>query len=420
MSELRIGRTHKRLSRFIVIMLWLVAFCMPLNPFVGDACLAVGLIAGLVDSILYRFLYKGFGRLQWLVVAFMVWSCVSALLSPRPMDTFASWFYTVGLYGSVYFLMWRYMRDSDNQRWFIRLVIASAGLVCLVGFYQYFHMHGLGHMTVWVDEAQFPGLKRRMFSTLQNPNLLGAYLLMILSFLGVMVLEKWRIHENKKALLGLLVAALFLVCMVLTYSRGIWLSFFAVVAFWGFFVDKRVLPVLLVVPVLLFFYHGEVAARLWSLFDTQDTSVLLRWALWDSTTYMIADHPVFGIGWDAFWFVYPKYNYFIQTPGVIIFHAHNMYLNMLAEVGIPGAFFYFAAIVGHGIASWQSRIAKTSFLVKYGISAVLLGILISGITDYDLFSHQVSIVFWQLLGWSAALMASAESVYQKDNLKGNQ
>ena len=33
----------------------------------------------------------------------------------------------------------------------------------------------------WVDEAAFPLLRRRMYSTLYNPNLLSAFLLIVMS-----------------------------------------------------------------------------------------------------------------------------------------------------------------------------------------------------------------------------------------------
>ena len=82
-------------------------------------------------------------------------------------------------------------------------------------------------------------------------------------------------------------------------------------------------------------------------FSGQDTSVMLRWALWDSTMYMIEDFPVFGIGWDAFWMTYPDYNYFIQDPTVIIYHAHNLYLQVAAETGPISLCLLLAILLGH-------------------------------------------------------------------------
>ena len=40
----------------------------------------------------------------------------------------------------------------------------------------------------------------------------------------------------------------------------------------------------------------------------------LRWALWDSTMYIVRENPIFGIGWNTFYLVYPDYNYYIQGP----------------------------------------------------------------------------------------------------------
>lgn len=59
---------------------------------------------------------------------------------------------------------------------------------------------------------------------------------------------------------------------------------------------------------------------------------------------MIEEHPLLGIGWGSYFLAYPDYNFFIQNDNVLIFHAHNMYLNMLAEVGIPGGLAFLAAL----------------------------------------------------------------------------
>ena len=53
------------------------------------------------------------------------------------------------------------------------------------------------HINEWVDATQFPKLMRRMSSTLMNPNLLGAYLLMILSVSISYLLVYWKGLTNK-------------------------------------------------------------------------------------------------------------------------------------------------------------------------------------------------------------------------------
>lgn len=68
---------------------------------------------------------------------------------------------------------------------------------------------------------------------------------------------------------------------------------------------------------------------------------------------MIEEHPLLGIGWGSYFLAYPDYNFFIQNDNVLIFHAHNMYLNMLAEVGIPGGLAFLAAFFAQGIIAYR-------------------------------------------------------------------
>lgn len=409
MVTVAVTPNQSRWYQAVVYLLYGVALVMPLWPMGGDILVVLAAICAIVERCKRQ---KGvqrlpeLSRLAWLprlVIGFMVWSLLSEINSPKPLVTTFSWFYTVGMYGIVYFLMYSYMRDPKQWRIFLRVFLGAAFLVCLYGVYQYMHVpQRLVHE--WVDASRFPLLKRRMFSTLQNPNLFGEYLLIVLAVAGTELFHLIGEHRRKQLAIFIPTFLFMVVCMTLTYSRGIWVSFACVVIYWGIAVDRRLLFSLLIIPWILFFYHGEVAARLWSLFNSNDTSVILRWALWDSTTYMIVEHPILGIGWDAFWLVYPAYNYFIQQPGVIIYHAHNMFLNILAEIGIPGAILYFGAIYGHAAQALRLPKKQAGYMVTYGICAVMVGITIAGLFDHDLFSHQVSIVFWQLLGLCGAAL----------------
>ena len=40
----------------------------------------------------------------------------------------------------------------------------------------------------------------------------------------------------------------------------------------GIFVERRLLLSLLAIPIILYFYDGEIATRLWSIFQGHDTS----------------------------------------------------------------------------------------------------------------------------------------------------
>ena len=176
------------------------------------------------------------------------------------------------------------------------------------------------------------------------------------------------------------------------------------ILYWAIFVERRLFLSLLAVPIILYFYDGEIASRLWSIFQGHDTSADLRWALWDSTMYIVRENPIFGIGWNTFYLVYPDYNYYIQGPHVLMYHAHNLYLNMLAETGIPGLLSFLAVIVGHVITSIRLKGDIFRRAAQIGLGALAIGVLFSGLSDFELYSHQVTIVFWQLFGWVGAFV----------------
>ena len=107
---------------------------------------------------------------------------------------------------------------------------------------------------------------------------------------------------------------------------------------------------------------------------------------------------------NTFYLVYPEYNYYIQGPNVLMYHAHNLYLNILAEIGIPGLLSFLAVIVGHVITSIRLKGDLFRQAAQIGVGALAVAVLVSGLSDFELYSHQVTIVFWQLLGWVGAFV----------------
>ena len=170
------------------------------------------------------------------------------------------------------------------------------------------------------------------------------------------------------------------------------------ILYWAIFVERRLFWSLLVVPLILYCYEGEIASRLWSIFQGQDTSTDLRWALWDSTLYIVRAHPILGIGWNTFFLVYPDYNYYIQGPHILMYHAHNLYLNILAEAGVLGLVSFLGVLFGHVYTSIRLQGDIFRQAAQIGVGALAVAVLVSGLSDFELYSHQVTIIFWQLIG----------------------
>lgn len=392
-------------KQHILYLLYATLFLLPLNPFLFYVTLLPAVVAWL-----YNWRKKGEVALAlpplWQPGAvFLVCSFLSAFVSKDMAFSFMNWALQPLLYALVYLLIYTTVSTEKEKEKALYAFLAGAVVTVVYGFFQYANAADMAadmEAQSWVDPERFPLLRRRMYSTLENPNLFGAYLLMIISILTAFTLRERAV--KKRTVFAVILLSL-LLCLALTYSRGAWVSLAAIVLGLTLFYDKRFGLLFLLVPVVLAFYHGQVVERFLSLFSGEDTSVDLRFALWESTMAMIEEHPLLGVGWGAYFLAYPDYNFFIQEEGVLIFHAHNMYLNMLAEVGIPGGMAFLLAFFAQGILCWRNyRHGNDSFTKSMGLGGVLMVMALSVISmgDHVLFSRSVSFCFWSL----SALCAS--------------
>jgi O-antigen ligase len=172
----------------------------------------------------------------------------------------------------------------------------------------------------------------RAFGVAPEPSFWGAYLV----FTAAFVLGRLR----TKAGLGDLGALLLVSAAILvTFSRGAWLTFMAVVALWGL---SRMTPRL--APAVLGLILVFLGASMWPLMagdqsfsGLADLSAVGRLASQQTAWRIFFDHPVFGIGLGSAEFFVQRYN--IVFPSVSTFgleHIYNFYLLVLVSTGLLG------------------------------------------------------------------------------------
>ena len=243
----------------------------------------------------------------------------------------------VGIYGLTYILIGQNIRSRKQVRQLITALAASALLVVLWGYFQYVFGVDTTDMK-WVDPEKFPELRKRVFSTLENPNVLAGYLdVFICLTLGILAKVKGRTPCAAMILAIAMLAA----CLAMTYARGAYFTIILVFIIYGIIQDWRILIFFILLTVGILYYDAAFVDRLLSIFTSTDSSFGLRIGIWISTLTMIADHPFIGIGWGAFKSVYPNYDYYLKGADVEIYHAHNIFLHYAAEIGIIGAMAFF-------------------------------------------------------------------------------
>ena len=87
----------------------------------------------------------------------------------------------------------------------------------------------------------------------------------------------------------------------------------------------------------------ELAARIMSIFSIHDTSAELRFFYLQSSLDMIEDHP-FGGGVVRLRLCLSRLQLFISKD-VFMYHSHNLFLNITAELGIEGLLLFLFLMV---------------------------------------------------------------------------
>jgi putative inorganic carbon (HCO3(-)) transporter len=339
----------------------------------------------------------------WLA-GFVLAAALSVWQSDHTAEIWYNYCYLIGLYVLVYCVVVQTMHGPQDTDRAAAALLASSVAVCLIGLFQY--VVGVDVIAQrWIDSEQFPELKTRVFSTLGNPNVLAAFLVMTA---GLSLGWSTDVHRRNNKLALLLVAALSIVCVLLTYSRGAWLALGVMgllLLLSGRRPGRRSLVLsIAIIGILAFWAHESLLPRFRSIlgmFNPADSSVALRWALWESTLAMINEHPWLGLGWGSYRFIYPEYDFFVQNPDVIIYHGHNTLLSLAAEIGLPGAMLFavaWAIICLQSLLRGWKQGASAERGLYFGFFLAFGGMAAFSLTDHVLFNVQVTAVFWSMLG----------------------
>jgi len=108
---------------------------------------------------------------------------------------------------------------------------------------------------------------------------------------------------------------------------------------------------------------------------------------WSNVSTIIREFPLFGIGLGSFGSVYPSFEAGVELDYGRLSHAHNDYLEYLAELGLVGGILLFGGILFMAVNSFlvwrERRHPEVKGLAMGGIIA-MVSILIHSLTDFNL------------------------------------
>ncbi len=394
--EILLNSEHVTLEQVVYFLLALLLFILPLSAPLAGIVFYVCFALAMVDG----FKRKNFGigfqlpkNVKYPLLALFCLSALSVLWSANVEASAFNWFWVVGQEAGLFYLMLRYGVKGHRSLFLMKVFMVGAAIVAAYGIWQYFLSNALQDVD-WIDHAAFPELTKRAYGTLENPNVLASFLVLAGSYcVGIFA----PLRGGKTRISLIIIFILTAICLLLTFSRGNWVAFFWVLfIFCAFFYHKAFLPFIGGGLMVLYMGWGLLANRLMSIFQLQDTSAELRVSYVESAVAMIKEHP-FGVGWYGYQFAFPDYDFYLHDPSVIMYHAHNLFLNITAELGFLGLILFICLMWQLFKIARQIRYKQVKPWVRgiaCGYIASLVGLGISGLSDYTLFNIQMGMLFW--------------------------
>lgn len=412
------------------------------NPLsAGQILLGLTLLAWLGRGVLRRQITIPRTPLNWPLAIFMLIGAVSLWRADSIWDGVKE----LGKWLEILLVMWLVV-DLVPQRWpgaqrqrglmaLTAMLLLSGVSQAALGIWQ-FVGRGDGPPAFLITDRFY-----RAFGTFQQPNPFGGFLSLNLALVVGAVLglgmALWRADRHKETqrrrlvwLTLLIVAGVLLgVGLLGSWSRGAWLNFAAVGLTLAFFWPRRrvwgvgvALGGLLLAAIvwqqgwlpasLAERLTGFVADFRWGDIrgvDINDANyaVLERLAFWQSARAMARQHLWLGVGLGNYAAAYPAYALINWTHS--LGHAHNYYLNLLAEMGIVGLSVYgalWSIIIGLTVRRLD-RLAWPERGLALGLLAAWVGLSVHHMLD-NLYVNNVYIHLGVMLGLLMVLH-SAES-----------
>ena len=252
----------------------------------------------------------------------------------------------------------------------------------------------------------------RIYGTFAHPNIFALYLIVILcAWILLYFLVKNQRLRVPLTFFGLLLMSTF----ILTYARAAWGTFFVFIGLLSLFKYPRILPFLIITPILLFFASPTIQDRVSDAFTlSPSSSFVWRMNLWEDTLTRTAQdsNQILGYGLNTFSIVAES----IRGIRFVVNDPHSEFVRSFVEGGYLGLGVFLLFSFAPVWVLWKERKVLTNYkpssLVRDGrfiflvLWCLVVSLLVLSFTDHVLRSTMVQWVLW-------AMMGGALSVYTK-------
>lgn len=345
-------------------------------------------------------------KINLAVLIFYICIGLSALASAQPLlgKSLGAWFFKWGE-GVLLFYFAQVFLTKKKLKVLLTVMAASAFLVCIDGLYQKTtgvdFMRGFGLLTPRGEK--FAAVR----ATFSHYNDFATYLIVMFFVCFGLVIDIKKVWVRISVSL---ICVLIISNIVLTFSRGAWVSFLAVFVFLGFFFKDKKIRVVFLIFLFLFIIGiiGPPFLRERFLRILGSGADEGRFGLWKSSFMMFKSSPLLGKGLGLFM------DYIHEYSTVKGQYAHNCYIQILAETGLLGLL-SFLWVISLVLIKGLKKIYRDFEYIFMGLFAGLLAFLAHSFFDTQLYSLQLSILFWVMLSFVTIFLSKKGEDYVHTN-----
>ncbi len=286
--------------------------------------------------------------------------------------------------------------------------LTLTAVVCLNGFFQYY----AGHDFIRGKTLEPSGAGPRVSASFGTYGKLGAYLLLTIPYLIALGVYSRQIAKNwSRWYLIMILFSAASVLLFLTKSRGAFIALFAGTSLVLLF--KRQWIVLLILGLMGIGFITILPKNMVIHLDHQlkEQSLIERFYLWDRAIQVIKAKPLTGTGINTYASAHAKFDT-RKNWRVLGYYAHNGFLQLAAEIGIPGLLSFMCFLGIYFFFSMFRQPALPNVIIRWGALAGLLNFLAFSLVDTVLHNPQPVMTFWFMMGLQLAYLLSEQNKLQ--------
>jgi len=287
----------------------------------------------------------------------------------------------------IYYMNKKGVKSLLNALNYAAIIVSSYGLFQLATGRLKINKH-------WAGYSESLSSLGRIYSTLYNPNVFAAYLVINICFIVCWILT---MDESNSKKISLVLCSL---CLILTYSRGAFL--FLIAALIVIYIFKRDNKLIVYGAIMIFlfivFNNGAAYERIDVANLNNDSSSLYRIEIWRTSLCIFAKNPILGNGIGTLWYSLSQVS---SRLWGVVYHSHNLLLHFAAETGVLGLVSFISILLSLMKNAFSAIKNSDDSIVRFvalGTIGSCIAIMVHGVIDAVIVVPTLSLILMNFYG----------------------